>query len=583
MIGAKSDEVMMSKSDIALVFPPQWELRYPHLALPSLAGWLDMLGWKVRNYDANLWFMYTMLSAENLKKMTEQLAQKEFENSRLEEKSTLYLSMSDAIIEGTKRVLERSKWKEGLPDMDFVYLGLAFDLVSLVFSPTRINLYNCDMPYSVQSIESILQAAKDSLHNPFYDLIKEKFIPQLLRTNLFIVGISVTATTQLIPAVTLAYLLKAKAPHIHITLGGNVLSRFADEFHRFTQLFAITNSIVLFDGEPALPVLLERLEAGCSLDEVPNLVTCQKGKVYRIPHTAFADLNALPPPSFRGLNLNYYFFPEPVLPLLTGRGCYWHKCAFCAIPQGYGPAYRSRSVDKVAEDLEQLHTTYGVRVFHFCDESVAPHRLNKLSDALLDRGLDVVWMTFARAEKEFTPELCRKLYRAGCRVLAFGLESGCQRVLDIMNKGITTGSALRIFKYSADAGIWNHVSFFFGFPTETREEAYDTIQFVINNRDVIHSVSDSVFELEYQSSVYWEPEHYGVTRISIPDKGELALTFDYGVSEGMTHSEALKVLHEFQELKKQYHLDTNLETSISRILFQETPINPGLMSDCDML
>lgn len=559
----------MGKSDIVLVFPPQWELRYPHLALPSLTAWLDTQGWKVKQYDGNLWFLYELLSAETLKHFGEQLREREFRTTALQEKAALYLTMLDAVISRVKNIFEQNIKGAGLEDMDLVYLKLAFDLVSSVFSPTEIGLYNCKMPYSAQSTEEILQAARDPSCNPFCSVFEERIIPQLLKTDPQVVGISVTGTTQLIPAATLATLLKAKAPHLHITLGGNILSRFADEPFKFARLFTLIDSIVLFDGEPALPVLLDRLETGQPLEDVPNLVTCHEGRVYKSPHTVFADVNALPTPSFRGLDLERYFFPQPVLSLLSGRGCYWHRCAFCVIPHGYGRGYRARSIDKIMEDLEVLITTYKARVIHFPDESIAPGRLDKLCDAILQRGLDVLWMTFARADPGFTPELCSKLYRAGCRVLAFGLESGCQRVLDFMNKGITVDTASHTLRTSSEAGIWNHVSFFFGFPTETREEAQKTIQFVLENRDVIDSVSDSVFTLDYQSSVYFNPEQYGVTPIDGPGHGELALTFDYEVREGMTHEEAQRVYGEFQALKKRYHLDTSLEMSIDRIVTQE--------------
>lgn len=563
---------------IALVFPPQWELRYPHLALPSLTAYLSHLGLRVRQYDANLWFMYALLSAENLTTLVEQLKNKECDN-KLQQKRDLCLSMADVIIDRVQKILEQNIKGKQIQDADSVYLNLAFELVSSVFSPTEITFMNCKMPYSVQSVEALLSAAKDSLLNPFYSLFKEKFLQKLLQTDPAVVGISVTAVTQLIPAVTLATLLKQEAPHIHVTLGGNVLSRFADEPHRFTKLFEIADSIVLFDGEPALPVLLERLEAGHSLDDVPNLVTCHDGQVHRSPHTVFADVNALPPPSFAGFNLEQYFFPKPVLSLLTGRGCYWHRCAFCVIPHGYGRTYRVRTIDRVAEDLEQLSRDYNVGVFHFPDESIAPSRLDKLCDALLHRGLNILWMTFARAEPGFTPELCKKLYHAGCRVLAFGLESGCQRVLDFMNKGTTVDTASRILKYSADAGIWNHVSFFFGFPTETHEEARETIQFAIEHHDVIDSISDSVFELDYQSPVYCHPEQYEIKCIQRPEHSELALSFDYTVLRGMSNEEATKVHAEFQELKKEYWMGRTLEHSINQIIFQEDTMPNVILGD----
>jgi anaerobic magnesium-protoporphyrin IX monomethyl ester cyclase len=539
---------VITTTDIELVFPPQWEFSCPHLAIPSLAGYLTELGFSVHQWDANLWFIYTIMSEEYLKGVIETLSTKEFENDdALQQKMKFYLSISDVIISQTRKIFEKNVRGEGLRDTDMGYLKLAFQFVSSVFSPTRLSMYSCRIPFSVQSVESILDSTKDPLTNPFYTLFEEKFIPQLLGTDPAVVGISVTATTQLIPAVTLAALLKERAPHIHITLGGNTLSRFADEPERFRKLFDVIDSIVLFDGEPSLEVLLDRLESGRSLEDVPNLVTFSHGNVHRSPSTVFADVNMLPTPTFEGLDLHQYFFPEPVLPLLASRGCYWHRCAFCAIPHGYGKTYRARAIERVVEDMEQLSTTYKTNVFHFSDESIAPGQLNNLCDTILHRDLNFLWMAFARTEQGFTPELCKKLYRAGCRMLAFGLESGCQRILHLMNKGITTKRASDVLKNCAEAGILINLFVMFGFPTETRKEAQETMEFVLKHKDAVSSISDSVFELDYQSLVYCDPERYGVTHIYHPVNSELALAFDYDVAEGMNQEEVQKAHDEFQE------------------------------------
>jgi radical SAM superfamily enzyme YgiQ (UPF0313 family) len=201
----------------------------------------------------------------------------------------------------------------------------------------------------------------------------------------------------------------------------------------------------------------------------------------------------------------------------------------------------------VVEDLEQLSATYHTHVFHFSDESIAPKRLNRLCDVILQNDLAILWMAFARAEQEFTPELCRKLYQAGCRMLAVGLESGCQRVLDFMNKGIKVQDTSQVVKNCSEADILINLFVMFGFPTETQKEAQETMQFVLDHRDNIDSISDSVFELDYQSSVYRDPEHYGITRIYYPEHAELALTFDYDVGKGMNQKEAQKVHDEFQD------------------------------------
>jgi anaerobic magnesium-protoporphyrin IX monomethyl ester cyclase len=563
----------MSQSDIALVFPPQWDPCYPHLALPSLKAFLDGQGYQVKQYDANVAFYDWLLSRSTLENLYDRVMEAETSaDSALRNRIQFFKSVGEPLIAHTDEVKAnfRSRKVANKPE-ELTALELGLALASLPYFPTAISFAHVSLPYSSSNLTDCFQAAHDQRVNPFRDFFLQVFIPQLLETDPDVVGISVTATTQLIPAVTLAALIREEHPHIHITLGGNTLSRFADEPERFKRLFDVIDSIILFDGEPSLEVLLDRLESGRSLEDVPNLVTFSHGDVHRSPSTVFADVNALPTPTFEGLDLHQYFFPEPVLPLLASRGCYWHRCAFCAIPHGYGKTYRARAIERVVEDMEQLSTTYKTNVFHFSDESIAPGQLNNLCDTILHRDLNFLWMAFARTEQGFTPELCKKLYRAGCRMLAFGLESGCQRILDLMNKGITTERASDVLKNCAEAGILINLFVMFGFPTETRKEAQETMEFVLKHKDAVSSISDSVFELDYQSLVYCDPERYGVTHIYHPVNSELALAFDYDVAEGMNQEEVQKAHDEFQELKRKAEIGKNLELTLNQILLQEEP------------
>jgi radical SAM superfamily enzyme YgiQ (UPF0313 family) len=420
-------------------------------------------------------------------------------------------------------------------------------LASLAYSPTTISFAQVLMPYSESKLKDCFEAAHDERTNPFRDFFTQILIPRILSTDPDVVGISVTATTQLIPTITLATLIKEEAPHVHITLGGNTLSRFADEPHLFTKLFDIIDSIVLFDGEPALDVLLEHLESGHSLEDVPNLVTCHEGRVRRSPITLFADINGLPTPSFAGLDLEQYFFPEPVLPVLTGRGCYWHRCAFCTHTIGYGKAFRPRTVGHVMKDLADYTENLGVKLYYFCDECIEPAWLETLCNRLIEEDLQVRWMMEARLEQEFTPELCRKLYQAGCRMLAFGLESGCQRVLDLMNKGTKKEYISQTLQNSSDAGIWNHVCIIVGFPTETCDEARETLEFLKENKKNIGSAIASSFLLELDSKIYLNPETYGITKILHHKDKDFQFVFDYDAYEKMNKEETKEIWKEFQE------------------------------------
>jgi radical SAM superfamily enzyme YgiQ (UPF0313 family) len=196
-----------------------------------------------------------------------------------------------------------------------------------------------------------------------------------------------------------------------------------------------------------------------------------------------------------------------------------------------------------------------VKLYYFCDECIEPAWLETLCNSLIEDDLQVRWMMEARLEQEFTPELCRKLYQAGCRMLAFGLESGCQRILDLMDKGIKVHTASKALMNCAEAGIWNHVFGIIGFPTETPEEANQTLQFIGENIQHIRSAGCHTFVLERHSRVWSNPAHFKINKVTPHDDGDLSLNFDYSVQKGMNQERALEIAREFQERLGEKHLD----------------------------
>jgi radical SAM superfamily enzyme YgiQ (UPF0313 family) len=234
---------------------------------------------------------------------------------------------------------------------------------------------------------------------------------------------------------------------------------------------------------------------------------------------------------------------------LTSRGCYWGDCAFCTISFGYGRnfKYKPRNIEKVFKDIVHVREKYKTHFIQFADNCIPPRRAEKLCDRLIEEDLQVRWMMEARLEQEFTPELCRKLYQAGCRMLAFGLESGCQRVLDLMNKGTKKEYISQTLQNSSDAGIWNHVCIIVGFPTETCDEARETLEFLKENKKNIGSAIASSFLLELDSKIYLNPETYGITKILHHKDKDFQFVFDYDAYEKMNKEETKEIWKEFQE------------------------------------
>jgi hypothetical protein len=179
-----------------------------------------------------------------------------------------------------------------------------------------------------------------------------------------------------------------------------------------------------------------------------------------------------------------------------------------------------------------LKASYNTHYFEFVDDAIPPQKLRSLSGDLISRDIDVRWGAEVRLESQFTTELLTQMHTAGCRILYFGLESANARILTLMDKGTEIGTARRILSDSHEAGIWNHVYVFFGFPTETREEAEETVQFVIANNKTINSVGFGRFLLYKNSKIYKQYTDFGIEKI-VEKKSPFSFIFDYETEKGM--------------------------------------------------
>ena len=134
---------------------------------------------------------------------------------------------------------------------------------------------------------------------------------------------------------------------------------------------------------------------------------------------------------------------------------------------------------------------------------------------------------------------------SGCRYLHFGYESGVERVLKLMDKATTTEVMTKHLKLTAEAGIWNHCMGFFGFPGETREEAWQSVEFLEQNKNYVHSLGFGTFDLGRHNPVAKHPERWGVTAYKNPE-WDLALDYYFTVKNGMSIEEAERVFQEFE-------------------------------------
>jgi anaerobic magnesium-protoporphyrin IX monomethyl ester cyclase len=361
-------------------------------------------------------------------------------------------------------------------------------------------------------------------------------------------GISVIGIEQLLPALTLCRKVKDRFPESPIIIGGSVCSRMVEKDPTVATLFGrYFDFVCRYEGERPMDALLASDDP--RHERTPNLAFLEDGEVVMTPLCDPLGMNDLPTPDFDDLPLSEYLSSELVLPLLTTRGCYWGKCAFCYHGMIYQDRYRMRDPKLVAADVETLHLRHGVRHFAFNDEAIPPKLFRLLPEVIPPHRY--FFTGLYKFEKYFVPDDYRHMYEMGFRSLYIGLETASERVQRHMRKNNLQSTMLDNLRGAHDAGIWNHTFAFFGFPTETEAEADDTAQFMVRNADIIHSEGTGTFSFEHNAPIHHDPEHFGIRHILEKPGRVLELYYDYEPVSGLDAEAALAALRRFNELKKE--------------------------------
>ena len=424
------------------------------------------------------------------------------------------------------------------------------EMVSSLYFPTRITVVDNQLAHSIYSSRDIMKAIRDDEQNPYIELYRNYFLSSILGEHPDLVGVSITATSQIIPGLTLCRLIKESNPDIHVTIGGSIFTRLVDNLRRCERLFEVTDDFIVFEGETALLELVHQLDGKRDFAKVPNLIYRQNGKVMVNQPFYSENLAQHPAPNYDGFPLGQYMAPQTVLPVQFSRGCYYKDCAFCALTLDH-QNFRQKDPMKVVDELEFLSTKYQTPFFFFTDECLALSPTRRLCREMVNRGLDLQWTAELRFEKNLSKELLSLMRDAGCQKIVFGLETYNTRMMDFMKKGITQESVNRICSDCVDLGIAVHCYVIVGFPTELEEEALETLNFVVNNTKLHSSYGFScqpcLFDLEKEAPIMSDPGGYGIQRIMRPASEDLSLGFFYEVKEGMTPEQAEKVYQHVYE------------------------------------
>lgn len=271
--------------------------------------------------------------------------------------------------------------------------------------------------------------------------------------------------------------LKQKYSNIPIVYGGNHVSTVKSSVLKENPAdFAIKH-----EGEYTLLDLVNHIEkCDCSFSQIPGLIWRDGKNIVENPdRTLIKDLDNLPFPDFNLFKIEKHpSYKEKIIPMITSRSCPFN-CSFCATKLSMGRGFRTRSPENVFEEIRFQYNN-GFRQFDIHDDcfSLDMQRANKILDLILDSGLKLKFQ-FATGIRVDTvnPEFLAKLKKAGCFYIIYGCETGNQRILKNLQKGITLEQVRNAVKWTNETGIPHAVNFIIGHIDETYEEALDTIKF----------------------------------------------------------------------------------------------------------
>jgi len=332
-------------------------------------------------------------------------------------------------------------------------------------------------------------------------------------------------------ALRIAQTIKQAHPDVCICLGGGFVNTELRELAE-PRLFDFVDFVTLDGGERPVLSLIEHLQGQRSRERLVRTFVRQDGRVkfmnWPEPDVPFEDVGT---PTWDGLPIHDYLSLLDMLnpmhrlwsdgrwnKLTVAHGCYWKKCSFCDVSLDYIGRYETASASTLVDRIERIVAETGQTGFHFVDEAAPPKMLKALAEELLRRNVQISWWGNIRFEKTFTPELSELLAQSGCIAMSGGLEVASDRLLALMQKGVTVDQVARVTRGMADAGILVHAYLMYGFPTQTLQDTVDALEYVrqLFENGCIHSGFFHRFVCTVHSPVGLNPEAYGVQLVPLP-------------------------------------------------------------------
>ena len=406
---------------------------------------------------------------------------------------------------------------------------------------------------SFDELYKALQQDYTYLDKILIDILQQKM--EMVQPKL--VAISVPFPGNLYTSLRCGQWIKKNYPDVKVAMGGGFANT---ELRSLTdaRVFDFYDFITLDDGEAPVEILLNHLGIASSLphgqtrtsdhaaiglttssdrgsaipiSELKRTFTLVNGQVTYINNTTCTDYKQgqVGTPDYSDFYLDKYISAIEVInpmhslwsdgrwnKLTMAHGCYWGKCTFCDISLDYIKNYEPITASLLCDRMEEMIAQTGQNGFHFVDEAAPPALMRALAIEIIRRKLTVSWWANVRFEKSFTRDLCILLKASGCIAISGGLEVASDRLLELIQKGITVAQVAKVNKNFTEAGIMVHAYLMYGFPTQTAQETIDSLEMVrqLFEAGILQSAFWHLFTMTAHSPVGLEPEKYSVKKVS---------------------------------------------------------------------
>jgi radical SAM superfamily enzyme YgiQ (UPF0313 family) len=547
-------------SSVFLITPPFTQLNTPYPATAYLKGFLNTKNIEAFQADLGIEVILRIFSKQGLTELFAQVRDSELPSDNAKRIVALkesYIDTVDAVVlflQGknptianliaARNFLPEAQRFEQIQELTWAFgsMGIqdkAKHVATLYLEDlSDVITENVDEHFGFSRYAERLARSANSFDELYQSLGKpytyiDKILVELLSQRVAelkpkLVALSVPFPGNLYSSFRVAQWIKQNWPEVKLALGGGFpnteLRSLSDP-----RVFEFFDFITLDDGEAPLENLIAHIEGKKNVEELKRTFVLRDGQVTYVNNQACTDYRQgqVGTPDYSDLLLDKYISAiEVVNPmhslwsdgrwnkLTMAHGCYWGKCTFCDISLDYIRIYEPITASLLCDRMEEIIAQTGQTGFHFVDEAAPPALMRSLALEIIRRRLVVSWWTNIRFEKSFTRDLCLLLKASGCIAVSGGLEVASDRLLELIQKGITVAQVAMVNKHFTEAGIMVHAYLMYGFPTQTEQETIDSLEMVrqMFQAGILQSAFWHQFAMTAHSPVGLNPEKYKVVK-----------------------------------------------------------------------